>query len=743
MFSHANPEGMRSGHLRPLCRAAAAIGPSPTGPLAGPVIGLVLALGLAFAGAGGAAETLMPRPRPSLPPAMTIDPETEADLFAMPRVTAALRATLGLIQAGDLEGAARLIDALIARHEGLGLLHANRAALAMLAGDPAAAMAGLEAAAARGLPDLAALLGDPLFAPLAADPALGPRLAALAAAPPPAAASVPVAAPAPAPVVEGRAPVAGGNTGWNPATERLEPRFAFPSRPTAAVLPDRPETAAYDLLREHWRRGRAAGNHGDLYDNRDRGHSTLDPGVFPQLAFVGYGPAARAADVDYGLADKLAFDRPAFGNSSTAITGGTLWRSLPRLAMTQADGTGPMRLWQNAAANALYVYPSHKDYGEETGDLFPANTPYILVSHGSSGSDKPFLEAVALILASFRPETKAKLVETNTLVSTMQMVFRRSQQHIVSRPGYMSGDAHPAVFESYDINLARMVSLAQWIKPGDIPPEVRIRMVEEDQGVEGVDYFGAGLSEQLFDTPGAVARIWRASAYTRTMLVSAEETRDVNGRPLLFYWRLLQGDPDRVRIEPLDDGRRARITVDWHEPFRISDENPIRSSRIDIGVFANNGQHDSAPAILSLYCPPHEARSYEPGPDGTMRIAAIDYAGRPDAYADPLVSPRAAWRDDYHYDDQGRLTGWTRSRPAAPPETAPAPEPKTAARARLHPRGATRHHQRVHGGGRTHPGPRGRGPARPHRTRRLSAGPRPRGDAGGRRDLGPRPADQP
>ena len=323
------------------------------------------------------------------------------------------------------------------------------------------------------------------------------------------------------------------------------------------MLPARPKTAALDILREHWKRGRAAGNVGDLYDNRDRGHSALKPGDFPQLAHVAYSPEARAAELDYGLQDKLLFDRPTFGNSSTAVTGGVLWRSLPRLAMTQADGTGPLRLWQNAEANALYVYPAHKDWTPETGDLFPANTPYILVSHGSSGSDQPFLEALALTYAAFRPDTKARLTQEHLLVPTVQMIFRRSLQHVTSREGYFSGDAHPAAFEGYTINPARMVSLAQSIEPDAIPPEVRIAVTAEELGLEGVDYFGEGLSEQLFDTPGAIARIWRSKAATRTMTVSAAETRDPNGRPLDFHWRLLQGDPERVTIEPLR-GRHQR-----------------------------------------------------------------------------------------------------------------------------------------------------------------------------------------
>ena len=47
--------------------------------------------------------------------------------------------------------------------------------------------------------------------------------------------------------------------------------------------------------------------------------------------------------------------------------------------------------------------------------------------------------------------------------------------------------------------------------------------------------------------------------------------------------------------------------------------------------------HDSAPAIISWYFPPEEARRYAAGPDGAMRIASIDYAARPAAYADPML----------------------------------------------------------------------------------------------------------
>ena len=43
---------------------------------------------------------------------------------------------------------------------------------------------------------------------------------------------------------------------------------------------------ACDLLNEWFGRGKAAGNIGDWYDNRDRGHSRIRTGNYPQLAVV-------------------------------------------------------------------------------------------------------------------------------------------------------------------------------------------------------------------------------------------------------------------------------------------------------------------------------------------------------------------------------------------------------------------------------------------------------------------------
>lgn len=129
-------------------------------------------------------------------------------------------------------------------------------------------------------------------------------------------------------------------------------------------------------MRRLYATGQAAGNHGDLYDNRDRAHSILPTDNFPQLTRIAYDEALRKAGLDFGAAAGLIFDAPVIGNSSTALTGGLVWRSVPRFLLTRADG--PTGLYQNYVAGQIHLYPEHRDHDPGHGDLLPANTPYII-----------------------------------------------------------------------------------------------------------------------------------------------------------------------------------------------------------------------------------------------------------------------------------------------------------------------------------------------------------------------------
>jgi hypothetical protein len=319
----------------------------------------------------------------------------------------------------------------------------------------------------------------------------------------------------------------------------------------------------------------------------------------------------------------------------------------------------PERQARLHAGNHLYVYPEHRDHDVE--DRFPANWPYTVVSQGSSGSDLPFLEAFAMTLAAFPPETFALMRDRGLVASTLQAILRQSLASVSSPEDYLSGLAHPVAFDASLLRPERMVAAAAAMAPEDVPPRVGLSVEAEDFGsVAGL----AGREEQLFDTPSAIARIWRGPAWEREMTLSASAVSGTDGPPVTFAWRLLQGVEDRVEIAPLDpEGRRARVTVRWHDAFAVGPPDaPRQTSRVDIGVFGLTGRSVSAPAILSISFPTHEARRYGPVPGGGTRLLSVDYdAISRWAYYDPLLHWSAPWTDAPIRDAAGTITGWTRT----------------------------------------------------------------------------------
>jgi hypothetical protein len=427
------------------------------------------------------------------------------------------------------------------------------------------------------------------------------------------------------------------------------------------------QSAAATLLRKLDAEGRAHGFTGVVYDNRDRGHSALDPARFPRLTRLTYGFELVAENQDYGLAGALALSPVVFGNSSTAITGGPAPRSLPRFAMTRPGmPEAQARLY---AGNDIYVYPEHRDHDAE--DRFPANWPYMIISRGSSGSDQPFLDAIAMTLAAFPPETFSRMEEGGLVAPTLQAILRQNLASVTVREAYFSGAAHPVVFDAALLRPDRMVSAAAAMTPEDIPPLVRLAV--ESEGFTSSAGL-AGLDERLFDTPSAIARIWRSPAWEQEMtLVAAvpdDERRDVT-----FTWRVLQGLPGRVTITPLDpEGRRARLRVQWHDAFVSgSADSPRKTSRSEIGVFAQAGGAVSAPAILSISFPAHESRRYGMLPGGDIGLLSVNYdAINRWAYFDPVLHWAAPWTDTPIRDSAGAITGWTRTMRDGAQATVPA-----------------------------------------------------------------------
>ena len=217
---------------------------------------------------------------------------------------------------------------------------------------------------------------------------------------------------------------------------------------------------------------------------------------------------------------------------------------------------------------------------------------------------------------------------------------------------------HVPVFDGRQLDPLKMIRMAHDMQLDALPPLASIRVVEEDLGKAGVDYFDVADRERLFDSPFAIGRLVKSKAYQKRIVLAARG-EDLNDRPLKLHWLVLRGDEKRIKITRQDPrGERVEIQVAHHDPTRDFENEKVKPSRVDIAVFADNGKYFSSPAILSLYYSRGEKRVY----DKDQRIQSIDYAAAAKEYIDPLIEVRKDWRDEYEYDKQGRLLGWTRTR---------------------------------------------------------------------------------
>ena len=475
--------------------------------------------------------------------------------------------------------------------------------------------------------------------------------------------------PKPAPLKLGVALVGPENAVWDESMNLVQTTFNWkgPNK-TLAIIRDHGEVG-----RKLWKwqsEKTAAGNYGDLYDNCDKDHSNLKYEQFPQIYRIEYQPEL-GVDIPHGLQNRILHGGVVIGNSSTAMAGGYYWRSNPRLAYVQP--TSMAALTRQYLQNHLYVYPEHMDHdpghnGKSFGygDVYPANTPYVLISQGSSYSDQPFLDALVCTLAAFRPEVKKLLVERGWIAPTLQQIFRSNYKPVEKPDDYLTGIAHPSAFDGTLIDPLKMIEAAHALTIETIPPLARIRVEKQDRAIVGSDYFEAGdYREDLFDTPCSIARIGRSTQYQRRMIVSARDSVDANKKPLRIAWVVLRGDDSLIKIEPLDkSGSRAELTVAWHPRRKIRHDSDLESNRVDIGVFAHNGSEWSAPAFVTWYFLDNEDREY----DDHQRIRSVTYHGGSDTgnYVDPLIQTPKTWKDTYRYTEEGRLIGWTRTRGTGP-----------------------------------------------------------------------------
>ncbi len=465
------------------------------------------------------------------------------------------------------------------------------------------------------------------------------------------------------PILSGKARVMEKNTFWNKANGYLQSFFTFDPKVFESLLVISGNDQLATDLNTCFRVEQCAGNIGDLYDNRDRKHSSLSSLKFPQLSFIAYSSQAEAADVDLGANRHILFNAITVGNSSTQISIPSLSRSHQRYAQTTPNGMAmPHMQYTN---NHLYFYPAVGDYSEENGDLFPANTPHFIASKGRSGSERELLAAAIKALASFKPSVKDVLRKKRLVSPTLQYLFRNSILGVENKEDYLSAKAHPAVFEASKVNVKKLSRIAREMDIKTIPPLIGLKVMEESGWIYGVDGFAQVSSEVLFDTPNSIARVIRSTAYEKRMQVAlASSLENHDAMDAKVHWIVLSGDEKRIQIKKLDEiGFSVEITVPWHGE-KISTQDPeIFSRRVEIAAFVESNGVISAPAFVNFHYPIHQHREY----DENGKLLKIDHQDPEKSiiYADPLLFPKRDWEDQYKYDDNGKLVGWTRIREKA------------------------------------------------------------------------------
>ena len=565
----------------------------------------------------------------------------ELPVFEQARIRMTLAETSALLRRKDLVGAVVALGQLTRQRPELIDLQLALAQLLARAGAADQAIAALAKAVDAGLGDADAVAAARDFAPMADNDAFKALLERMRAAPP-LSPRAPLPAPVPAPITDGVATVTEAASGWSNEAQALVTLFA-PLPPAPPSVPaTRLSGPGADLLNRLVREGRAAGGRGDFYENRDDGHSSLPSEASVDMARIAFSPQARAAGLARGVKGAHLFGGPTIGNSSTAITSQPFWRSMSRRALTMPG-----------------VYPEHKDHDPFFGDVFPAQTPYLLTTQGSSGSDRPMLIALSMALAALKPEVKADLTARGLIAPTLQMLIRRSIEGIETDADYLSPRAHPAAIDAEKLDFPRLVAQANALEKDAVPPPATLRVIKELSPTQRIELFGDAYEERFFDTPHAIARIARGAYGERMIALSAGASTDPNGRPLTFHWRVLSGGAEGVEIKRLsDDGAEVEITFPWQDDLTAPGRPDLRTRRLDIMAVADNGAGLGAPAFVSVLFPARQVVEF----DGEKPVSIVyDATSRLDRYEDPALFPLRNWRDDYSYDPQGRLLGWTRT----------------------------------------------------------------------------------
>jgi hypothetical protein len=312
--------------------------------------------------------------------------------------------------------------------------------------------------------------------------------------------------------------------------------------------------------------------------------------------------------------------------------------------------------------NVLGVYGTGDDYAVKGVDRLMGYFPGAIACYGDDSPD----DLVRLCAAAYRA-MDPKVRDKGELAQVIGLV-RRGQRCVRSEADYLSGIAHRPVLSAKDIDWDRTIDLARSMKRHYPEPPYIAKVTPDDTLTPITDLWDAPYDHPLMiesDMHACVVARW--AERTGRMKVRAMKNKD--GESCKLVWKVLQGDGGKVRFRKLPDTKdgekgdeltyeTVEIEVDYHAAFEVplADGMKVKTSRVDIGCFRVEDGVASIPTVVSVIFSPNETREY--GKDG--RLVSVDYTRRQIANWRPWYCPKANFRDTFHWNADGKLTGWTR-----------------------------------------------------------------------------------
>jgi len=323
----------------------------------------------------------------------------------------------------------------------------------------------------------------------------------------------------------------------------------------------------------------AGGNTGDLYMNRDGGHSQLKTDLFPGITMIRLDHLGRERQMDMDLPNML-FPYPVFGNCSRAYVQGAYWRSMPRALLTTESAT-LKRMVKFYLSNQTWVYPANADIAPvgTNGDVFASIAPYWIVTAGRSYSDQPYLRGALEVSRALPSETKLEAIRRGLLAPTIQTLIRKSLAGVTNETDYLSARAHPTALPVNGLDLSRLAASARNLSVAAIPPLAVLSVTLAPPAKAPV------WPECTYGTAFAWAFVLRADDEVREFMIAAQGAAE-------YAFVQTHGVGVDVRIERLRPDA-AKVTV------RRAGLSP--TNRVDVAVFGRNpGTGWGAPSYVSF-----------------------------------------------------------------------------------------------------------------------------------------------